>query len=257
MRDSSSGSGPPDDRPALRGRRPIDLSPAGDAPSIDPGVSPLPLEPKGRPYTPPDEARLRRAVRFGPSIPSSDYDLNPGAIDALPADRRLRPASVLCPLIRRESGLHVILTRRADHLKHHPGQVAFPGGKQEPDDPSPAHAALREAEEEIGLRPEQVELIGSIDGHETVTGFKVTPYVGLVADDFVPVPDPSEVAEVFETPLAYLMDPANHRRSWRMWNGGRRYFYEMPWEGQRIWGATARMLVGLSLRLAATPDETE
>jgi 8-oxo-dGTP pyrophosphatase MutT (NUDIX family) len=257
MRDGSSRPDPADTRPARRGRRPIDLSPAGDEPSVDPGATPLPVEPKGLPYIPPDEARLRRAVRFGPSIPSSDYDLNPGALDMLPADRRLRPASVLCPLILRESGLNVILTRRADHLKHHPGQVAFPGGKQDPGDPSPAHAALREAEEEIGLRPDQVELIGPIDGHETVTGFQVTPYVGLVSRDFVPVIDPSEVAEVFESPLAYLMDPANHRRSWRMWNGGRRYFYEMPWEGQRIWGATARMLVGLSLRLASTPAEAE
>ncbi|WP_072746953.1 CoA pyrophosphatase [Oceanicella actignis] len=200
---------------------------------------------------PVSEDDLRRVARGGGRAGSSDYDLNPELRDALPPRRKLRPAAVLCPLVRRPQGLHVILTRRADHLRHHPGQVAFPGGKVEPNDPSPAAAALREAQEEIGLDPAMVELLGAIDGHETVTGFLVTPWLGLVDPAFSPRPDPSEVAEVFEVPLDWLMDPANHARGWREWNGQRRWYYEMPWRGRRIWGATARMLVGLSARLAA------
>ncbi|GIX12730.1 MAG: coenzyme A pyrophosphatase [Paracoccaceae bacterium] len=194
---------------------------------------------------------LERAVR-GPSVGgSSDFELNPEVGAALPPGRRLRPAAVLVPVRERPEGMSLILTRRAEGLRHHGGQVAFPGGKVEPHDPSPLHAALREAEEEIGLPPDRVEVLGPIDGHETVTGFLITPYVGLVPADFRPLPDPSEVAAVFEVPLDFLMDPANHRKGFRDWQGRRRWFYEMPWGDHYIWGATARILKGLSLRLAA------
>ncbi|MGG7565268.1 CoA pyrophosphatase [Rhodovulum sp. DZ06] len=186
---------------------------------------------------------------------TSDYDLNPDLRPALSGGRpRLRAAAVLCPVVEREGELRVILTRRSDHLKAHSGQVAFPGGKLDPSDPSLAHAALREAEEEIGLPPSMVRLLGEIDGHETGTGFAITPFVGIVDPAFVPRPDPGEVAEVFEPPLSFLMDPANRRRDSRDWQGKRRYFYAIPWEGRYIWGATARMLVGLSDRLQALAE---
>jgi 8-oxo-dGTP pyrophosphatase MutT (NUDIX family) len=201
-----------------------------------------------------DLSTLRAAVLHGRRGESSDYDLHPELRAALSEGRRLRPAAVLCPVVDRGDGLRVILTRRADHLRQHAGQVAFPGGRKDPGDPTLRDAALREAHEEIGLRPEHVEVLGEIDGHETVTGFSVTPFVGLVDPDFAPAPDPSEVAEVFEPPLAFLMNPANHRKDFRIVKGVRRSFYAMPWEGRYIWGATARMLVGLSERVASVSD---
>lgn len=194
---------------------------------------------------------IRAAVARGVRGESSDLDLHPDLRAGLAPDRVLRRAAVLCALVDRSdgAGLRVILTRRADHLRAHPGQVAFPGGRVDPGDPSILHAALREAQEEVGLDPAAVEVVGQIDGHETVTGFSVTPFVAFAPGDFAPVADPGEVAEVFEPPLSFLMDPANRRRDWRDWNGQRRYYYAMPWEGRYIWGATARMLVGLAERV--------
>lgn len=192
---------------------------------------------------------LELAVR-GPSVGgSTDYELNPGMVPA--PGRLLRPAAVLCAITERADGLHVVLTRRAAGLRQHGGQVAFPGGKIDPTDPTPLAAALREAEEEIGLSPAHVEILGPIDGHETGTGFSISPFVGFVAEGFVPVPEAGEVEAVFEAPLDFLMDPANHRKGHRDWQGARRHFYEMPWGEHYIWGATARILKGLSLRLAA------
>ncbi|MEC9432437.1 MAG: CoA pyrophosphatase [Pseudomonadota bacterium] len=199
-----------------------------------------------------DAEMVRAAVLHGRPGASSDFDLLPGGRpDGFPPGKPLRQAGVLCPLVDRGDGLRVILTRRADHLRQHAGQVAFPGGRVDPTDPSLLHAALREAEEEIGLRAHQVEIFGAIDGHETGTGYAITPFVGLVDPDFTPVSDPSEVAEVFEPPLAFLMDPANRRTESRFFQGRDRRYYAMPWEGRYIWGATARMLVGLSERLRA------
>lgn len=199
-------------------------------------------------FGPIDADTVRAAVRHGRVAPTSDHDMTPGWRP--PSDMPLRHAGVLCPIVDRGDGLRVILTRRADHLRQHPGQVAFPGGRLDPEDASLLHAALREADEEIGLTAAHVaEVVGEIDGHETGTGFRVTPFVAFVAGDFEPRPDPSEVAEVFEPPLDFLMDPANRRREHRDWQGKRRYFYAMPWEGRYIWGATARMLVGLSERI--------
>ncbi|WP_339949978.1 CoA pyrophosphatase [uncultured Albimonas sp.] len=199
------------------------------------------------------------AVLRGRRGASSDFDLNPHVLRPDAPAAPLRQAGVLCALVDRGdgAGLRVVLTRRADHLRKHAGQVAFPGGGLEAGDESLLHAALREAEEEIGLAPSGVEVVGEIDGHETVTGFAVTPFVGFIDPGFVARPDPGEVAEVFEPPLDFLMDPANHIRESRMYQGQRRFFYAMPWEGRYIWGATARMLVGLSERIASlsTGDE--
>jgi 8-oxo-dGTP pyrophosphatase MutT (NUDIX family) len=192
--------------------------------------------------------RIRRALE-APAGGSSDYDLNPGAPRLGP--QTLRPASVLVPLVARNRGVSLILTRRAALLKHHPGQVAFPGGKQEPGDPTPLAAALREAEEEIALRPGQVEVLGELDPHETVTSFAVRPFVGLVDPGFRPVPDPGEVEEVFEVPLAFALDPANMQVHGRVWQGVPRRYYVIPYGPHYIWGATARMLKALSDRVLA------
>ena len=151
-------------------------------------------------------SHIRRALE-APGRGSSDYDLNRGVRRL--AARPLRPASVLVPLIERAGGLNLILTRRAALLKHHPGQVAFPGGKQEASDATPLAAALREAEEEIGLRAGEVEVLGPLDRHETVTDFAVAPFVGLVAAGFAPVIDRAEVDEVFEVPLGFALDRGN------------------------------------------------
>ncbi|MEM1314963.1 MAG: CoA pyrophosphatase [Pseudomonadota bacterium] len=194
---------------------------------------------------------LRAAVTHGRRGESSDYDLHPELRAKLAPGRALREAAVLCPVVDRGDGLRVILTRRADHLRQHAGQVAFPGGRMDPGDASLLHAALREAREEIGLGADEVEVLGEIDGHETVTGYSVSPFVALVNPRFAPAPDASEVAEVFEPPLEFLMNPANHRKDFRIVKGVKRTFYAMPWEGRYIWGATARMLVGLSERMAS------
>lgn len=193
-------------------------------------------------------SRITEALR-APCVGTSDFELNPEARPARPV--ALRPASVLVPLIERGAGLDVILTRRAARLKHHPGQIAFPGGKQEPGDASPLAAALREADEEIGLHPGDVTVLGRFDSHETVTNFTVTPFVGLVAPGFVPRPDPSEVEEVFEVPLAFLLDPANRQIHRRHWPGGWRQYHAIPYGPHYIWGATARMLATLADRMLA------
>lgn len=175
----------------------------------------------------------------------SDFDLNE---DEAPK-RRLKPAAVLAGLVEREGEWRVIFIERAAHLSLHAGQISFPGGRMDPEDADLAEAALREAHEEIGLARDQVELIGAFDRYETVTGYDVTPFVGFVAPDFTPVPDHGEVADTFEAPFAFLMNPANHQRQWRMWNGARRYFYAMPYGDKYIWGATAGMLKALHDRL--------
>ena len=156
------------------------------------------------------------------------------------------------PLVERGGGVNLILTRRAALLKHHPGQVAFPGGKQEPGDATPLAAALREAEEEIGLHPGEVEVLGGLDPHETVTSFAVRPFVGLVDPGFRAVPDPGEVEEVFEVPLAFALDPANLQVHGRVWQGVLRRYYVIPYGPHYIWGATARMLKALSDRVLAS-----
>jgi len=171
-----------------------------------------------------------------------------------PENRALRRAAILCPIISRPSGLSVIFTRRADNLRAHPGQISFPGGKIDLTDRSPLDAALREAEEEIGLISNHVEVAGVLDPYPTGTGFLVTPFVGFVDPRFRPVPDPVEVAEVFEAPLDFLMDRTNHERESYTREGETRQFYVINVDQYRIWGATAGMLRALSDRVEALND---
>jgi len=185
----------------------------------------------------------------------SDDDLNPEVKAARIPEVKQRPAAVLCALVERRPGLNVVLTRRTGHLARHAGQIAFPGGRVDVEDADHLAAALREAEEEIGLRPEQVRIIGTLDHYLTSTGFRVTPFVGAIDPAWHPVPDPNEVEEVFEVPLDFLMDPANRHRHAHDRDGVTRYYYAMPWGRYYIWGATAGMLKGLSDRLAALAGE--
>lgn len=157
----------------------------------------------------------------------------------------LMPAAVLVPLVAHDSGLTVLLTKRTDHLHHHPGQISFPGGRVEAHDQSPVVAALRETAEEIGLRPGQVELLGLLPDYQTGTGFNITPVVGLVAPPFELRLDAFEVAEAFEVPLAFLMDPRNQRLHSIVIEGQRRQYFAIPYGRHYIWGATAGMLVTL------------
>lgn len=191
-------------------------------------------------------ARLRSALTAGTArgtilLPGDHHDFDP----AIPGD----PAAVLVAVTdRRDPG--VILTQRTETLRRHAGQVAFPGGRLDPEDDGPVAAALREAEEEIGLARGSVDVIGIADHYRTVTGYDVTPVLGVVPSDIRYVPAEAEVADVFEVPLAFLLDPANHVQASVEWHGRTRRYYEIRWESRRIWGATAAMIVNLSRRLA-------
>ena len=181
-----------------------------------------------------------RAALARPSGPSSDYDLNPGVV--LPEGRKLRPAAVLAAVQDTSDGPALVLTKRSSALKHHPGQIAFPGGKQDPGDPTIVDAALREAEEEIGLPRNHVEILGRLAPHETVTGFDVTPIIARITRDFEPRPEAGEVDEVFHVPLAHVLDPERFVVQSRRWRGSRRHYYAVPYGPYYIWGATARIL---------------
>ena len=190
----------------------------------------------------------------GPGVPLAnprgDHDLDPGGLAVAPGAPH-RPASVLVPVIERDDGMAVLLTRRAAHLRDHSGQVAFPGGKVDPDDVSPIDTALREAQEEIGLAPAAVRPLGYLDPYLSATGFLVVPVVGLVARDAALTPNPDEVAACFEVPLAVLMDPARHLVRSRAWQGRTRYFYAIPHAEHLIWGVTAGIVHNLYERLYA------
>ena len=194
-----------------------------------------------------DVKRIRAALG-APRGGSSDFDLNPGLV--FPPGRSLLPAAVLIGLWDRPAGAALILTKRASHLQHHPGQIALPGGKVGQSDTGPEATALREAHEEIGLPPNQVQVLGRLPEHETVTGFQITPVLGHIRADFTPVAQPGEVDEVFNVPLAHVLDPANYRVERRLWRGEWRHFYAVPYGPYYIWGATARILRGLAERVA-------
>ena len=168
--------------------------------------------------------------------------------DGVPA-LGLTPAAVLFPIVDREGVYTVLLTQRTAHLRDHAGHISFPGGRVEAEDASPTAAALRETEEEIGLPSDFVEILGFLPEYRTGTGFRVTPVVGLVHPPFELKPDPFEVAEVFEVPLNFLLDPANHQQHSMHYRGAMRQYFAMPYGDYFIWGATAGMIRSLSERL--------
>ena len=190
---------------------------------------------------------LREALELG-------HRRAPELIEGDPLDPHLSdfeaitPAAVLVAVVDRPEPT-VILTVRPETMRRHAGQIAFPGGRIDPGDDGPVAAALREAEEEIGLPPDAVEVIGLADCYRTVTGFEVTPVVGVVPPGLSLTPHPGEVADVFEAPLHYLLEPGHQVVRTAMWRGRERSYYEIDYEGRRIWGATAAMIVNLSRRL--------
>lgn len=194
-------------------------------------------------------ARLREALERGhgrsPILIAGDV------LDEEQGGGGITPAAVLVAVVDRPEPT-VILTLRPETMRKHPGQVSFPGGRIDPGDDGPVAAALREAEEEIGLPPGAVEVIGLADVYRTVTGFEVTPVVGIVPPDLPLVPHPGEVAALFEAPLHYLLDPAHQRERTAIWRGRERHYYEIDYQGRRIWGATAAMIVNLGRRLELT-----
>ena len=198
-------------------------------------------KPSSCPAIDPDSLRL--------ALHSAPYRAKFAAGEAV-EDVPLTPASVLFPVVMREDGATVLLTRRTQHLKDHPGQISFPGGRAEASDASPAHTALRETEEEIGLASAHIEIIGYLTDYLTVTGFCITPVVALVTPPFALRPDPFEVAEVFEVPLAFLMDAANHQQHSAIFRGELRPYLAMPYGDYFIWGATAGIIETLSQALS-------
>lgn len=192
-------------------------------------------------------ARFRQTMTAGrkPCVRRGDADLNPG----MEGPSRLTPAAVLVPVVRRPAELTILLTRRTDHLADHAGQISFPGGRIEVNDPTPESAALREAQEEIGLPPERVRLLGRLEPYVTRTGFDVVPVVGVVEPPVELTLDPFEVAEAFEVPLSFLLDPANHQRHERAIADRVCQFHAMTHGDYYIWGATAGMLMNLYERL--------
>lgn len=213
------------------------------APGFDPSSQPWQvadqgLSALGQPWFEPEPFR-----RLWSAIPGWQQDAKSGGADLRSAGRE---AAVLIPLVARPEGLRVMLTQRTAHLRDHAGQISFPGGSIEAEDAGPVDAALREAFEETGLPRAHVEVLGTMPKYGTGTGFAVTPIVGLVSPGFALIPDAFEVAEVFETPMEFLMNPANHRLYQACLPDGRqRQYFAMPWEGHFIWGATAGMLRNL------------
>ncbi|HEV7822225.1 MAG TPA: CoA pyrophosphatase [Burkholderiales bacterium] len=181
--------------------------------------------------------------------------VSPGARDthvvALPADAKVMLAAVLIPLIPRDDDIHVLLTQRTPHLKDHPSQISFPGGRVEGGDQDRIETALREAEEEIGLAREHVMVLGSLPDYDMPSGSRISPVIGWIEPPVTLKLDPIEVDSAFEVPLSYLLNPANHQYRRYEFNGRSRDYLAMPYEGRYIWGATAGMLQRLSQQLAA------
>lgn len=191
---------------------------------------------------------LREALELGRR--SSPILLEGDPLDPLAdPDQPVTPAAVLVAVVDREQP-GVILTVRTETVRKHAGQISFPGGRIDPEDEGPVAAALREAEEEIGLPRSEVDVIGTADLYRTITGYEVTPVIGVVPPDLPLRPHPAEVAAIFEAPLEHLFDPKHQLIRTVEWRGGTRCYYEIDWRGRRIWGATAAMIVNLSRRLA-------
>lgn len=192
------------------------------------------------------EDRIVRALgRDGDA--SSDFDLNPEV--QLPSGRKLRPAGVLLGIDVTGDAPRVLLTKRSSRLKHHPGQIAFPGGKQDEGDADVVAAALREADEEVSLPLGHARVMGTMPSHETVTSFLVTPVVAIIDRPFQIRPEPGEVEEAFTVPLDHVLDPANYSIQSRRWRGSRRRYFTVPYGPYYIWGATARMLRAFAERM--------
>ena len=170
-------------------------------------------------------------------------------LPALPAETPITPSAVLVPLVDRPDGLTILLTRRTDHLVVHAGQISFPGGRSEPGDRSPVETALRESEEEIGLERAKVAVLARLDNYLVGTGYRITPVLGLIRPPLDLRPDPFEVADIFEVPLDFALDPANYRKDSRLVNGMERRFNVLEYGGYYIWGATASILVSLRFAL--------
>lgn len=207
-----------------------------------------PGKPQSRPVSAEELIRRLAAApapgtrRSADALPRGDHDMNPGLFP----DGPLVAAAVLVPIVAHAEGLTVLFTLRTSHLSAHAGQISFPGGRMDPGDADEAAAALREAQEEIGLTPEKVQLVGRLDTYVTRTGFRIHPLVGLVAPPLTLRPDPQEVADVFEVPLDFLIDPSNLRRDSRDYQGVQRSFWAIPYDQRYIWGATAGMVVNLA-----------
>ncbi len=208
-----------------------------------------------------DDFRLRAVARglplldaaaMAPGTPGlrGDHELNGGFLDHIAPDG-YRMAAVLVPIIDRPGEASVLLTRRSADMPSHAGQIAFPGGKMEDQDATIVDTALREAQEETGLAPELVQPLARLDSYHTRTGFRIVPILGVVAPGFTLVPDAREVEDVFEVPLQFLMNVANHQRHSMEWQGRQRYFYAMPYGERYIWGATAGILRMMYERLYA------
>lgn len=195
-------------------------------------------------------ARLHAAPADVPRF--SDDDLNPTA-RMIPANEAPKPAAVLVGLVPRADGLNLLLTERQPHLRAHAGQIAFPGGRVDAADADAVAAALRETREETGITASFIEPVGFLDTYLTSTNYRVVPVVALLRPGFTVVPQEAEVKDVFEVPLAFLMDPANHQRHSRDWQGHTRYYYAMPWQGRYIWGATAGMIRNFYRLMYDTP----
>ncbi len=192
-------------------------------------------------FSSPDLAWLRRHFA-GARVPEGTIYGDQGT---RPSAGTLRPASVLVPVVARPEGPTVLFTQRTAHLKSHSGQISFPGGRAEEGDASAERTALRETWEEVGLPAERIELLGRLSDYHTRTGYRITPVVGIVQPPFELRPDDNEVAEVFEVPLAFLLDARNHQRHSREYEGEQRHYFAIPYRDRYIWGATAGMLVNL------------
>lgn len=197
----------------------------------------------------------RRAMlssRFVPGEQEEDGDhrFNPGHMRMV-REAPLRDAAVLVPVVDHGSEATVILTKRAETLRAHTGQIAFPGGRIDPEDGTPENAALREATEEIGLSPDHVELIGRMPDYLSGSGYRISPVLGVVRPGFRLALNPDEVDAAFEVPLRFLMDPGNHARESRFWGEQEWFYYDMPYQGRRIWGVTAGIIRSLYERLYA------
>lgn len=185
-------------------------------------------------------------VKYGSC--SSDFDLNPD----MDLDQKFNflEASVLIPILTFKKDLEILLTKRSNSLRNHPGQIAFPGGKKDQIDSSPIETALRETQEEVGLNPKNVEIIASLPSHKTATGFVIKPYLGLINQPFNETLRQGEVDEIFTVPYEYILNEKNFSIQTRKWNGSQRSYYVVPYGPYYIWGATARILLNLSKALS-------